>query len=148
MTPTSTTLVPMPKLLRLGKVKNLYLDQNLPKTDFMEDMISQMKLVAGADKTLGWGNEITAWRLELAADKLQRDFNDTAVVGHFEKKLCSIKASAERAKDHAKKRRRQVFEECLPGHQLPWIPGGCRCTRSVRSTQPSPSHHLSCVRQL
>ena len=38
------------------------------------------------------------------------------------------------------------------GHASVWIAMsfacGCSCTRSVRSTQPSPSHHLSPVRQL
>jgi hypothetical protein len=64
----------------------------------MEDMIAQMKLVDGANKNLGWSNEITAWRLELAADKLQKEYNDTAIVGRFGKKLRVIEASAERAK--------------------------------------------------
>jgi hypothetical protein len=91
----------LPVLLRLGKIKNLFTNQDRPKTDFMEDMIAQMKLVDGANKNLGWGNEITAWRLELAADKLQKEYNDTAIVGHFEKKLRAIEASAERAKAHA-----------------------------------------------
>ena len=37
--------------------------------------------------------------------------------------------------------------ELTAGHALVWIATsfacGCSCTRSVRSTQPSPSHHLS-----
>ena len=99
----------MPDLLRLGKVKNLYLNQDLPKTDFMEDMIAQMKLVDGANKNLGWSNEIMAWRLELAADKLRREFNNTAV-GHFEKKLRNIEASVERAKAHAQKNGDKFFK--------------------------------------
>ena len=42
--------------------------------------------------------------------------------------------------------------ERTAGHASVWIATsfacGCSCTHSVRSTQPSPSHHLSRVRQL
>ena len=51
----------LPVLLRLGKVRNQFTNQDLLKTDFMEDMIAQMKLVDGVNKNLGWSNEITAW---------------------------------------------------------------------------------------
>ena len=105
----------LPVLLRLGKIKNLFTNQDRPKTDFMEDMIAQMKLVDGANKNLGWGNEITAWRLKLAADKLQKEDNDTAIVGHFEKKLRAIEASAERAKAHAQKNDGKVFKNVYQG---------------------------------
>ena len=105
----------LPVLLRLGKIKNLFTNQDRPKTDFMEDMIAQMKLVDGANKNLGWGNEITAWRLELAADKLKKKYNDTAIVGHFEKKLRAIEASAERAKAHAQKNCGKVFKNDYQG---------------------------------
>jgi hypothetical protein len=91
-------------------VKNQFTNQDHPQTNFMEDMIAQMKLVDGANKNLSWGNEITAWRLKLAADKLQKDYSDTAIVGHFEKKLRTIEASAERAKAHAQKNGGNVFK--------------------------------------
>jgi hypothetical protein len=105
----------LPVLLHLGKIKNLFTNQDLPKTDFMEDMIAQMKLVDGANKDLGWGNEITAWCLELAVDKLQKEYNDTAIVGHFEKKLRVIETSAKRAKTHAQKNGSKVFKNAYQG---------------------------------
>ncbi len=118
----------LPVLLRLGKIKNLFTNQDRPKTDFMEDMMAQMKLVDGANKKLGWGNEITAWRLELAADKPQKEYNNTAIVGHFEKKLRVIKVSAERAKAHAQKNDGKVFKNA---------PGVTRI--SARSSMATPS---------
>ena len=90
-------------LLRLGKTKQLYFNEAPSKVVIMEDMIAQMKLIDGPAKELGWTSEITAWRLELAADKLEKEFTDGAIVGHFEKKLRSIEANIERAKAHAKK---------------------------------------------
>ena len=98
-------------LLRLGKTKQLYFQETPSKIVIMEDMISQMKLVDGPDKALGWTNEITTWRLELAADKLKKEFTDGAIVGHFEKKLRSIESNYERAKAHAKKTGNKMFQK-------------------------------------
>jgi hypothetical protein len=47
----------LPAILCLGKVRNQFTNQDLPKTDFMENMITQMKLVDGAHMNLGWSPE-------------------------------------------------------------------------------------------
>ena len=105
----------LPELLRLGKTKQLFNNEQESKIVILEDMIAKMKAVDAQVKLTtkgqgtGWSTEITAWRLELAAAKLVQEFNDTAIVGHFETKLRSLQASADRAKAQAAKTGAKTF---------------------------------------
>ena len=74
----------------------------------MKAVDAQVKLTTKGQGT-GWSTEITAWRLELAAAKLVQEFNDTAIVGHFETKLRSLQASTDRAKAQAAKTGAKTF---------------------------------------